>query len=75
MNSIKNLGDFAFEKLIIREAHMQILNLEDNIDSTLINHCFHEIQHIKNIKIRDLGSTRANFFDSRTYLFEILGFL
>ena len=65
MNLIKNLGDFACQKMLVREAHEQLLNFEDTLSTTLINHCSHEIQHIKNIKIRGLGLIRDNVFAFR----------
>ena len=65
MKSIKNLGHFASEKLLVREAHEQLLNFDDNLSATLINHCSHEIQHIKNIKIRGIGLMRDNVFAFR----------
>ena len=65
MNLIKNLGHFASEKLLVREAHEQLLNFDDNLSATLINHCSHEIQHIKNIKICGLGLIRDNIFAFR----------
>ena len=65
MNLIKNLDDFACQKMLVREADAQLWNFGDNLSVTLINHCFHEIQHIKNTKIRGIGLIRDNVFAFR----------
>ena len=42
--------------------------------STLLNHCFHEIQRIRNIKIDGLKLVESNDFDSRIDFPDFFGF-
>ena len=64
-NLIKNKRDFASKKLLLQDPHERVWNLDDNLDAILMNLCFHEIQHIKNIKISGFGLLSENTSDCR----------